>query len=323
MVLLKISLMLPANDIHIEYSAPAACPSEAAFVWQVRARVNHMSAPARKYAVDMSVDGARARGILRIEDEHRSMVRELSGTSCDEIAEGLALILALVIDPGARTESARDLPPPPPPERPAVKTRAVVVTPVSAALADSSAALARTPATSRAVVHLGGGVLARGAIAPGTITSGRLFAEGGWDRSTALSPHLRVGFEYAKSSSVIESVGTAQFSWMVGIVEACHSQHVLDRTLSVPICAGIEWGRLVASGSEAPDAQTQTHGWLSFDTDIGLRWFPWNVPIFVDVEGGLQFPLRRARFYFTPNTTVHTTPWVSHFVGLGAGAKIF
>jgi len=316
--------VLPADHIHIEYGASAGCPSEAAFVWQVRARVNQMSAPARKYAVVMTADSARARGTLRVEDENRSTVRELSGASCDEIAEGLALILALVIDPGARTERARDLPPPPPPsERPAAQPRAALVGPVSDAGSDSSAAPARITAPSRPAVHLGGGVFARGAVAPGTTTSGRLFVEGGWDRQVAFSPHLRVGFEYAKSSPVVESVGTAQFSWMVGIAEACHSQHVVERTLSVPICIGIEWGRLVASGSEAPDAQTQTHGWLALDTDVGLRWFPWSVPIFVDVEGGLQFPLRRARFYFTPNTTVHTTPWVSHFVGLGAGVKLF
>src|SRR6185436_8633658 len=172
-------------------------------------------------------------------------------------------------------------------------------------------------------VHLGAGVFARGAIAPGTTTSVRLFAEGGWDRQGAFSPHVRVGFEYAKSSPVVDSVGTAQFSWAVGTVEACHSESVVERKLDIPICAGIEWGKLVASGSGAPDAQTQTHGWFSLDADVGLRWFPWSVPIFVDVEGGLQFPLQRARFYFTPNTTVHTTPWVSHFVGLGAGVKLF
>jgi hypothetical protein len=316
--------VLSADNIHIEYSAPAACPSEAAFVWQVRARVNQMSAPARKYAVVMTVDSARARGTLRVEDENRSTVRELSGTSCDEIAEGLALILALVIDPGARTDRARDLPPPPAPsERPAVKPRAVLVGPVPDAASDASAAPARIAAISRPAVHLGGGVFARGAVAPGTTTSGRLFVEGGWDRPVALSPHLRVGLEYAKSSTAVDSVGTAQFSWMVGVVEVCHSQHVVERTLSVPICAGIEWGRVVASGSEAPDARTQTHGWLSIDMDVGLRWFPWSVPLFVDVEGGLQFPLQRARFYFTPNTTVHTTPWMSHFVGLGAGIKVF
>src|SRR5262249_9212923 len=91
--------VLPADAIHIEYSAPAGCPSEAEFAWQVRARVRQVGAPARKYAVVLTVDGTRARGTLRVEEETRTTVRDISGATCDEIAEGLALIMALVIDP--------------------------------------------------------------------------------------------------------------------------------------------------------------------------------------------------------------------------------
>src|SRR5579859_7977403 len=60
--------VLPADGIHIEYVAPASCPSEAVFGWQVRARVHQVIAPERKYAVTLSVDGARAHGTLRVED---------------------------------------------------------------------------------------------------------------------------------------------------------------------------------------------------------------------------------------------------------------
>jgi hypothetical protein len=319
-----LTAVIPADAIHIEYTAPAGCPSEAAFAWQVHARVRQVPAPARKYVVVLAVDGARARGTLRVEEESRSTVREISGTSCDEIAEGLALVLALVIDPGARTDPARDLPPQPPPERP-LEPKPPTLVPAPLPNGASDAPLRPRPAVppARLSISAGGSAVARSGPAPGTATAGDVFLEGGLDRRGGISPHLKLGFEYAKSSPFVESVGTAQFTWMIGMARACHAEQVLERTLVVPICAGLEWGRVEASGSETPDARTQKQTWLSLDASVGLRWFPWNAPLFVDVEGGLEVPLRRARFYFEPGITVHTTPRVAQFVGLGAGLRLF
>jgi hypothetical protein len=315
--------VLPADSIHIEYSAPGGCPSEAAFSWQVRARVRQDAAPARKYAVVLTVDGSRARGTLRVEEESRNTVREISGASCDEIAEGLALILALVIDPGARTEPARELPPPPP-ERLAEPKPSPVGPAMISNGGQDVAPLQRNPRPAqRLSVAAGGWAVARSATAPGTTPAGDVFLEGGLDRPGGFSPHLRLTLEYAQSSPVVDAAGTAQFSWIVGMLQACHAEQVLDRTLTVPICAGLEWGRVEASGSDTLDARTQRQTWLSVDAAVGLRWFPWNAPIFVDVEGGLQVPLHRARFYFSPGTTVHTTPKAAPFVGLGAGIELF
>jgi hypothetical protein len=280
--------------------------------------------PARKYVVTLSVDGAHPHGTLRVEEENRTSVREISGTSCDEIAEGLALILALVIDPGARTERARDLPSPPPQERaPEPKPVISLPAPIASTAADATSPLRVAPPPWHPSLDLAAGAVARGAIAPGTATSGRFYADGGFDRRAAVSPHLRLSFEYSRSSSAVESVGTARFTWIAAMAQACHAEQVLERTLSVPICAGFEWGRIEASGSDAPNAQTQRQTWIALDAELGLRWFPWSAPVFVDFEAGLQFPLKRARFYFAPNTTVYTTPRLAQFVGVGAGARIF
>jgi hypothetical protein len=316
--------VLPADGIHVEYSAPAGCPSEAAFTWQVRARVRQVSAPARRYAVVLSVDGPRTRGTLRVEEETRMSVRELAGTTCDEIAEGLALILALVIDPGARTEPARDLPLQPSPERvPEPRLPPPLAASVFKPGSDVASQPRSAPQVWRPSLSAGAAAVMRSALAPGTTTAGQAFLEAGLDRRATVSPHLRLGFEYAKLSPFVESAGSAQFSWMIGIAEVCHAEQVLERTLSLPICAGVAWGRLEAAGSATPNAQTQTQTWLSVDADVGLRWFPWRAPVFIDVDGGFQVPLRRARFYFAPDTTVHTTPRVAPFFGVGAGMRIF
>jgi hypothetical protein len=315
--------VLPVDAIHIEYSAPAGCPSEAAFAWQVRARVRQDAAPQRRYAVVLTVDGSRARGTLRVEEENRSTVREISGSSCDEIAEGLALVLALVIDPGARTEPAQDLPSPPPLERAPDAKPSAAPSAVTSGVPDTAPKLRTARSSGRVSIDAGAFVVAKSALAPGTTAAGDVLVEGGVDRHGGFSPHVRLAFEYARSSPVTESAGTAQFSWMMGIVQACHAEQVLDRTLVVPVCAGFEWGRVQASGSDTVDARTETQTWLSLDATAGVRWFPWNAPIFVDVEGGLEVPLRRARFYFAPDTTVHSTPKVAQFVGLGAGFRLF
>jgi len=260
---------------------------------------------------------------LRVEEETRTSVRELAGTTCDEIAEGLALILALVVDPGARTEPARDLPPQPSPERaPEPKPPAPLVPPVLNPGSDLLPTPRRAPLGWRPSLNAGADAVMRSSLAPGTTTAGQGFLEVGLDRRDALSPHLRVGFEYAKSSPLVESAGTAQFSWMIGVTEVCHAEQVLER-LTVPICAGVAWGRLEAAGSATTNAQTQTQTWLSVDADVGLRWFPWSAPVFVDVDGGVQVPLKRAHFFFEPGTTVYTTPRVAPFVGIGAGVRIF
>jgi hypothetical protein len=177
--------------------------------------------------------------------------------------------------------------------------------------------------SARATLAAGAAAVARSGPAPGTATAGDVFLEGGIDRRGGPSPHLRLAFEYAKSSPVVESVGTANFSWMIGMLQACHAEQVLERTLAVPLCAGFEWGRVEASGSQTEDARTQTQTWLALDLSVGLRWFPWSAPIFVGVDGGLEVPLRRARFYFEPGISVHTTPRAAQFVGLGAGLRLF
>src|SRR5258708_11352388 len=168
-------MALVADNIQITYAAPAGCPSDATFLWQVRSRIHEVHALAAHYEVVLSSEGRQMRGVLRVEEENREAVRELAGASCDEVAEGLALIMALLIDPGASTAPARDLPPatPPPveeaPPRPA---------PPVALRVPSDTAVAPHPPPPRsrhASIEAGGTLFLRDAIAPGLNVSGRIF----------------------------------------------------------------------------------------------------------------------------------------------------
>ena len=87
---------LPADAIPTVYSAPASCPSEATFLRQVRSRIHEVHGLATQYDVVLSADGRQVRGILRVHEGERETVRELAGATCDEVAEGLSLIMALL-----------------------------------------------------------------------------------------------------------------------------------------------------------------------------------------------------------------------------------
>jgi hypothetical protein len=86
-------MALPADGIQITYAAPAGCPSDATFLWQVRSRIHEVHALATRYEIVLSSDARQVRGVLRVQEENRETVRDLAGASCGEVAEGLALSL--------------------------------------------------------------------------------------------------------------------------------------------------------------------------------------------------------------------------------------
>ena len=113
-------MALPADAIPTAYSAPASCPSEATFLRQVRSRIHEVHSLANQYDIVLSAEGRRVRGVLRVHEGDRETVRELAGARATRWPKGLSLIMALLIDPGANTAPAKDLPPPetPPPAPP-------------------------------------------------------------------------------------------------------------------------------------------------------------------------------------------------------------
>jgi hypothetical protein len=317
-------MALPADAIHITYAAPAGCPSDATFLGQVRSRIREVHALATRYEVVLSSDTRQVRGVLRVQEESRETIRELIGASCDEVAEGLALIMALLIDPGASTAPARDLvlatppasreplqpPKPPPPDR--------LPEPADTVVALHSS----LPPSRHFSLEAGGTLFLRNAIAPGLNASGGAFLETEIVGNGLISPLLRMSVEFG-SSHVFGGDGRADFSWTTGILDGCAVVQLVRSRLALPLCIGLDFGRVVATGSDVPDPQTERQPWLSIDTTSRLDWSPADSSWFLELDSGAQMPLYRARFYFSPSTTLYTTPKVAAFAGIGVGLRLF
>jgi hypothetical protein len=322
-------MALPADAIHITYTAPAGCPSDAAFLWQVRSRVREVHALATRYEIVVTSDARQVRGVLRVQEESRETVRHLTGASCEEVAEGLALIMALLIDPGASTAPARDLPPATPPasrepvQPPKLPPPEGLPEPSDTAVALHPSPPPSPPPSRHVSLEAGGVLFLRNAIAPGVNASGGPFVETEILGSGLVSPRLRMSVEFGSSQPVFVGDGRADFSWTTGILDSCAVVQLVRSRLALPLCVGLDFGRIVATGSHVPDPQTERKAWLSIDTTARVDWSPADGSWFLELDAGAQTPLYRARFYFSPSTTLYTTPKVAAFAGIGVGLRLF
>jgi len=95
-------------EFDLDYRAPAVCPSEAAFVSDVRARLvdrGSSSADRRFFRIRIVEERGAFRGALETLEPPSS--REVGGDTCEEVARALIVFLALALSPG-------DEPPPMP-----------------------------------------------------------------------------------------------------------------------------------------------------------------------------------------------------------------
>lgn len=97
---------------HLEYRAGAGCPTEDAFVARVRARMPRVrfvvaGAGARTFLVELAVSGAHPSGSLRALEGARSEgARRIEAATCADVADALALMLVLAIDPRSLSSGA-------------------------------------------------------------------------------------------------------------------------------------------------------------------------------------------------------------------------
>lgn len=135
------------------YRAPTGCPPEADFVTQVAARGGRFRPDdERTFEVDVVLRGEAFSGSLRLrEGERESEAREVTGQSCAEVADALAVVTALALQPSAASDRAQP-PPPVPPPAPALAPEPTPAPP-------ARAGIRTTGAVSDAEVHVEAGTL--------------------------------------------------------------------------------------------------------------------------------------------------------------------
>jgi len=311
----------PSVPMRIDYQADTTCPSRSELIRQVLARTGQARRaqgrePAWQFAVRISVEPGRVRGSLAGHDPSgRFFDRHLTGRDCDEVVEALALILALTVDAGARTDPASSLPAPSGRESRVMPPSEAPVLPPTPSAAPSSP----EPPPGRWAV--GGGIhalLAVG-IAPEPLPGVEAFIDAARLGASGWRPSLRASARRAQAGGMQLGGGEVSFALTVGALEACPTTVGLSRLFAVYPCAYGEWGTLRAVGSQVPEPRSVSRMWLSLGPAVradlllakGLR---------LETRLALDVPLRRGRFWFLPEM-IHEVDPVGLRWGLGLVAR--
>ena len=152
------------EHIRIQFSAPRKCPDGAAFVRALRQRTGRFQLASgaeqtRVFVVTIAAADPLVAGRLEIQGPATEVsVRDVSGKTCDEVMEALALMTALAVDPSAQSAGrianvpSTSAPPAiaPAPTGAANRTPRPKATETSPLSPPASAQLAAVPATSSA-----------------------------------------------------------------------------------------------------------------------------------------------------------------------------
>jgi hypothetical protein len=316
-----------SQALALDYDADATCPDQEAFSALVLEKlaancVAEGSSTRPQIAAHIHATSAGFVGQLALRrSDASSYDREVTGTSCTEVANALAFVLALAL--GTKEATASSAEPAPsavvaPPPVPAVK---------EPPRASTAAQPTPRPAEERrSLWRLGAGaqVGERGGLGASTIT-GSAFLEA---RRVAHGPFgftFRAGFSSAQTASRHDPNGTTNASWWAGNLEVCPLRLQLLGPLALLPCAGADVGRLRIKGSpsSAPGSSGDAASKLWVDGFAGVRlelslarWLA------LEVQSDLLVPLTRYRFEFRPNTDAYRIPGLA-LAGLAGLAAHF
>lgn len=306
----------------ILYQAPVACPNQAVFIERMRARTEHgkLAAPgelARTFDVSVS-ERARDAGfsghVEFVATDGQRALRNVAGTTCDEVVTSLALITALAIDDRvAETESV--LHPPLPVPRPVVASETPQKNGSSRVASSNAPQLATLPARQRLRWDLGGNAGFESWVAPSSAFAFGGFAELG---STGPSWSVRLSGFYARQSKS-NSVGQGQFATDWLRLEACPVAAALPARFSLSPCAALDAGVLGATGRGEVVGASKSRFWGSGVLLVRLGWVLAE-RLVLDLDGELAKPFVSYEYKF--ESAQHVDVPLFSVPAFGVGAKL-
>ena len=298
--------------IVLEYRAGGGCPDQASFMTSVRnraarARLAVLGEHVRTFVVVLDA-GPPATGSVTIQQAGRPHgSREVRADTCAEVADALALVVALAVDP-----LGGQAPKPPSAER---NDELTAEAQSDAAPSSGASPFHRTPTSA---LRAGADFVAVTGVAPDVVLSLSPFVE--WSRTGAWwKPSVRVAFERTTTGALSIAGGEALFTWTVGRLDAC-PLGLGSGAVRFAACARLEAGALEVNGRGDRGAQQQRVPWVAAGPAARGEWSPF-AGAFVDAEVA---PLLRAyqdRFFFFPDTTVYRVPALGLGAAIGIGAR--
>ncbi len=329
-----------AEQVELDYLQGAGCPTKAQFVSEVTARIRRpvtwvVMGGGLHISLALSQAEKQATGRLEVAREGADATRrEFTAESCAEVSSALALVVALALDPNARTEALppsalEPLPAPevdPAPEEPAVAPPPAAPAPAPVPLAPRAPAPAPAPAPPAAplryVAWFGpvGGVSS--GYAPEPLVTFGLSLGARLASKTWFAPSLQLTPLWGKTGSTGPAADLGSFAWSMARLEACPVDLRLTPKLGFSPCVAGELGRLAARATASDVAPTSADRWwaapgvtAALHLDLG-SWF-------VRVSGEAIFPAVRDEFVVrTPDRTVHQASSAAWGGRLGFGFQL-
>ena len=297
--------------IRLDYRASDGCPDSATFMAAVhqraaRARLALPGEGARTFVVVVDA-GPPASGQVTIRQDGQSQgSRHMQAESCAEVADALALVVALAVEPIGS---------PPPAPAPHSDPLPTVQSPAGG---DSRAqSQPRQEASVKGVYFAGADFAAVTGVAPSVLLGASPFV--GWlATGVSIQPSARIAFERTASGTLGVQGGDAVFTWTVGRLDACPLGGARG-TLRLAACARLEAGTLEVSGRGNLGTQTQLVPWVAAGPVGRAEWSPFPVA-FLDAEVAFLVRATTDRFFFLPDTTVYQVPLLGVGGGVGIGA---
>jgi hypothetical protein len=300
------------EDVRLEYRAPKSCPSEAWVVRRIQTRTDRFrrvtdTTSARTFSIAIAETQGGYFGTLEITEPDpagRTTSRRIEAPQCIEVADGLALISALTIDPRAASveapieaqgddQTAAQEPPASKPseKEPSEQPRDSLPAPER----DTSDDDRSTPLTGGTrYVRLGAGFVGVDGVAPALMYGGQVLAELGvrpgrnwlaWAARLNLRHVRREGLEFPE--------GNAHFRLSTAGADLCPIR-VPVRTLELGPCATGEVGLLESEGTNNPEPRQSRRAWAAVGALLRAGVALQHVGL--EASGGAVAPLRRDRF---------------------------
>lgn len=326
-----------SEPIALSYAESDGCPARERFIAEVRARTSKVrfdeSGGTRRFSVDFSVDGETVRGRLRITtkdgDDSERVIR---GADCAEVASGMALVLALAVDPEALTAPAAQLPDVPAdaaPETTAGTAKPGAAKPGAAKPAPSPAPRTERPtpaprpqrsSTLRAL-GVGADVWMLAGAAPEPLLAAGAHARIHWE-SLGLRPHVALHLLAAQTGTVGPASRIAKFRFLGSELDVCPHRFELATRLDVAGCLSTQIAALRAEGTGAPNPDAATRAFVATGPAGLFTWGP-IAPFYVEFQGAALLNLTRDDFVFEqPRILVHDVPVFSFAASLSVGLAV-
>lgn len=258
-----------APPVDLRWHAPEECPDAARVTSRLADYLGPSAASEEPTRVDAEVrrqgDGAWEL-TLRFEDRPEDP-RVLTNASCEGLAEAAVVVVAIAVTPDADADATEhDVPPAParapePPEPAPVSPKPASVSPEPDAEREPASPARPVELSVAALAGVGFGPVPVGfAIAPQLAVSG---------------PRWRVSlsaiYEPARALRLADlpASGSDLMHWAIG-PEACWLPRVRPR-LAIPLCGGVELGRLDATPVELVDGRPRHSPWAAATVAVGLR----------------------------------------------------